>query len=280
MFGYVTVNRDTLTEAEEKRFKEVYCGVCASLRRRGGQKARMTLSYDAAFLALILNALYEPEEEKGCLRCPAHPAHPREYAVSEMTDYAADVNMLLFYYSMLDKWHDDRSRTSLVISRVYRKRVAALEKRYPEKTRVIQEALGRLSALEKARDNNIDAAAGCFGTLLGEVYALREDIWGESLRRMGYALGRFIYLMDAWDDAEKDEKTGSFNPLVAWKGEADYEERVYEALKLEIAACAMEFERLPIVQDAGIIRNVLYSGVWCKYVGRKKEAQERKGKKA
>ena len=279
MFGYVTINRESLTEAEQNRFREVYCGVCASLRRISGHKGQMTLSFDAAFLALLLNALYEPEEERSTYRCAAHPARPRVCAVSGMTDYAADMNLILFYERAMDNWTDDKSRAALAVSKVYRKSAEAAAARYPQKSRVIQEELGRLAEIEKARLSDIDAAAGCFGRLLGEIYAPREDEWASALRRMGCALGRFIYLIDAWDDAEKDEKRGSYNPLLAWKGEADYEARVYQALTMEIAACALEFEKLPIVQDASIVRNVLYSGVWTKYVG-KKEARERKGKEA
>ena len=73
MFGYVMINPDTLTDAERRRFREVYCGVCASLRERGGRRGQITLSYDAAFLALVLNALYEPEEQKGSTLCATHP---------------------------------------------------------------------------------------------------------------------------------------------------------------------------------------------------------------
>ena len=279
MFGYVTINRDSLTEAEQNRFREVYCGVCASLCRRAGQKGRITLSFDAAFLALLLNALYEPREERGSARCAVHPAKPRAYAVSEMTDYAADMNLLLFYERALDNWADDKSHAALAAARLTRKTADAAAKRHPEKARVIREELARLSEIEKARLSDMDAAAGCFGRLLGEVYAFRGDEWAPTLRRMGCALGRFIYLIDAWDDAEKDEKRGSYNPLLSWRAEPDYEERVYRALTMEIAACALEFEKLPIVQDASIVRNVLYSGVWTKYVG-KKEARERKGKEA
>lgn len=96
---------------------------------------------------------------------------------------------------------------------------------------------------------------------------------------MGGALGRFIYLIDAWDDAAKDERHGSYNPLLPLRREPDYEERVYQILTMEIAECAMEFEKLPIVQDAGIIRNVLYSGVWTVY-SRRREAAEKKRKAA
>ena len=277
MFGYVTVNPDELSEAEKARFREIYCGVCVSLKRRGGARNRMTLSYDAAFLALLLNALYEPEEEKGLLRCAAHPAKKQAFAVSEMTGYAADMNVLLFYYRALDNWQDDHSRVAQAVSKAFARRAQAVAEKYPEKARAIQECLSTLAALERERSADTDATAGCFGRLLGEIYAVREDEWAQGLGRMGCALGRFIYLLDAWDDAEKDEKSGSFNPLLPIRAEPDYETRVYSFLTMEIAACAMEFEKLPIVDDAHLIRNVLYSGVWTRY-SRKKEAQERKEK--
>ena len=277
MFGYVTVNPDELSDAEKARFREIYCGVCVSLKRLSGARGRLTLSYDAAFLALLLNALYEPEEEKGLVRCAVHPAKRHPYAKSEMTEYAADMNVLLFYYRAMDNWQDDHSRVSLALSKAFFSRAQAVCGKYPEKARIIKESLSELARLERERSADTDATAGCFGRLLGEIYAAREDEWAYGLRRMGCALGRFIYLLDAWDDAEKDEKSGSFNPLLPLKNEPDYEARVYSFLTMEIAACAMEFEKLPIVDDAHLIRNVLYSGVWTRY-SRKKEAQERKEK--
>ncbi len=279
MFGYVMINPDTLTEAEKLRFREVYCGVCASLRARGGRRGQLTLSYDAAFLALVLNGLYEPEEQRGSTLCATHPAKRQQFSQSAMTLYAADVNLLLSYEHMLDNWKDDRSHVSLTLSRFYRKRYQEAAARYPEQAKAIRRELQALSEVEKARLTDLDAAAGCFGRLLGSVFSPYDDEWRPGLTRMGCALGRFIYLIDAWDDAAKDERRGNYNPLLPLRREPDYEARVRQILTMEIAECAMEFEKLPIVQDAGIIRNVLYSGVWTVY-SRKREAAEKKQKTA
>lgn len=279
MFGYVMINPDTLTDAEKQRFREVYCGVCASLRERGGRRGQITLSYDAAFLALVLNALYEPEEQKGSTLCATHPTRRQHFSKSPMTLYAADVNLLLFYERMLDNWKDDRSHVSLALARFYRRRYQEAAARHPAQAQAIRKELQALSEVEKARLTDLDAAAGCFGRLLGAAFAPYDDEWKPGLTRMGGALGRFIYLIDAWDDAAKDERHGSYNPLLPLRREPDYEERVYQILTMEIAECAMEFEKLPIVQDAGIIRNVLYSGVWTVY-SRRREAAEKKRKAA
>ena len=268
MFGYVTVDAETLSPEERARFRRIYCGVCSCLP---GMRGRFTLSYDSAFLALVLNALYEPEETLEKAHCPVHPFSKHEKECSEITAYAADINIILFYYSLLDGWTDDKSAVKKVISDTLKHSFEAAVQRQPGKAVAIEQALKQLSGLEKARTADIDAAAGCFGHLLGEVFAYRDDMWAGTLRAMGDALGRFIYICDAWDDADKDKKNGAFNPLLPLRDEPDYEERVFEMLKLEMAACADAFERLPIVKDINIIRNVIYSGVWTKYSAKRKQ---------
>ena len=277
MFGYVTVNTETLTESEKARFGEIYCGVCRELKLGEGKCGQWTLSYDSAFLALLLNALYEPEEKRYLARCGAHPAKKKPYALSEYTKYAADINVLLFYLSALDGWKDDKSSIKRVMAAVFKKRAMAAKTAYPRQAQAIERELEALSIIEENRENDPDAACACFGRLLGEVLVYKEDEWAQYLRRTGYALGRFIYLMDAWEDADKDAKSGSYNPLLFMRERADYEENVYNILMLEIADCAQAFEKLPIVRDAGILRNILYSGVWVKY-SRRLESLQEKGK--
>ena len=80
MFGYIVTNLNALDADRQKRFRALYCGLCRTLRKRHGFAGSATLSYDLTFLALLLNALYEPGEEAGAERCPAHPAKRHEYA--------------------------------------------------------------------------------------------------------------------------------------------------------------------------------------------------------
>lgn len=276
MFGYVNINQDALSEREIARFKEIYCGVCRALRLGEGRLCHLALSYDFAFLALLLNALYEPEEEKGEKRCEPHPKKKQPYALSRYVEYAADMNALLYYLSALDGWTDDKNYLKLAFSKALEKRALSVREKYPRQAAAIETELKRLSEIEKARLMDLDAAASAFGRLLAEVFVSEEDEWAKYLRRMGYSLGRFIYFMDAWDDADKDMKSGSYNPLLAIKSNEDYEETVHRILTLEIAECAMAFEKLPIVEDVNLLRNILYSGVWVKYYRAKEE--ESKGK--
>ena len=276
MFGYVNISQDQLTEKEISRFREIYCGVCRALRLGEGHLCHLALSYDFAFLALLLNALYEPEEEIGEKRCEPHPTKKQPYALSKYVEYAADMNALLYYLSALDGWLDDKNYLKLAFSKALHKRALSVKEKYPRQANAIETELKRLSEIEKARLNDLDAAASGFGRLLAEVFTPNEDEWAKYLRQMGYSLGRFIYFMDAWDDADKDQKSGSYNPLLVIKSAEDYEENVHRILTLEIAECAMAFEKLPIIRDVNILRNILYSGVWAKYYKVKEE--ESKGK--
>lgn len=276
MFGYVNVSQDQLSEKEIGRFREVYCGVCRALRAGDGRLCHLALSYDFAFLALLLNALYEPEEIRGEKRCEAHPAKKQKYALSKYVEYAADMNALLYYFSALDGWMDDKNYLKFVFSKALEKRALSVMKKYPRQAKAVETEIKNLSDIEKARIMDPDAAGSCFGRLLQEVFVPEEDEWSGYLRAMGYSLGRFIYFMDAWDDLARDAKTGAYNPFSPMKDNDDYEEIVHRILTLEIAECAMAFEKLPIVEDVNILRNILYSGVWAKYYKSKEE--ESKGK--
>lgn len=276
MFGYININTEALTEKEVARFREVYCGVCRALRLGEGRICHLALSYDFAFLALLLDALYEPEETRDEKRCAPHPKKKQPYVISKYVEYAADMNALLFYLSALDGWLDDKNYLKLAFSHALKKRAFAAREKYPRQAAAVEEEMKRISQIEKARSNDLDAAASCFGRLLSEIFVYDEDEWSRYLRTMGYSLGRFIYFMDAWDDCEKDEKTGSYNPLLPLKVTDDFDETVHRILTLEIAECAMAFEKLPIVEDVNILRNIVYSGVWAKYY--KAKEKESKGK--
>ncbi len=109
MFGYIVPNQEALSEEDHTLYREYYCGLCSELRDRYGRSGQVTLSYDAAFLVLLLTSLYEEEEEYSSVRCLLHPLHSHNTRRNQFTAYAADMNLLLSYYSCLDDWNDERS---------------------------------------------------------------------------------------------------------------------------------------------------------------------------
>lgn len=270
MFGFVTANSAELNEDQKKRYSGVYCGICRRIRQQHTRTARLTLSYDMAFLALLLMSLYEPEETGGCRACGLHPIKPRPWVDNEYIRYAADMNVALSYYKCLDDWQDEHKLPERVMAGHLEKRMANLTAQYPRQCGAIETCIAQLSALEKAGCANPDQPANCFGHLMGELLVYREDLWAPYLRQMGLALGRFIYLADAVVDYEKDRRKNRYNPL-SGKDMGQWD----DYLVLTIGRCTENYEKLPLVQDKGLLDNILYSGVWMNFG--KKKRQEDKG---
>ncbi len=261
MFGFLNANLKELTDAQQDRYQAVYCGICRQIRSHASQTARLGLSYDMTFLALLLMSLYEPEEVQGSKACALHPLKPRPWVVSEYTDYAADMNIALAYYKAQDDIADDHRLTAQAMARIFGKHLPEIEKRYPRQCNAIDACIRELTAMEKAGCANPDEPAGCFGRLMGELLTYREDLWSPRLRQMGDALGRFIYLADAAVDYRRDSKRGKYNPFLAMGTGEDWS-RWEEYLVLAMGRCSEAFEMLPLVQDKALLNNILYSGIW------------------
>jgi len=262
VFGYVMANGAELDKTQRNRYSAVYCGICRNIRRSASQSARLGLQYDMTFLALLLMSLYEPEETDGKHACMLHPL--RHWTDNEYVRYAADMNILLAYYKCKDDQDDEGSLTAKVMAGVFEKALPDIQKRYPRQCEAVETSIATLNRLEKDGCNNPDAVAGCFGQLMGQLFVYREDLWSDTLYRMGFALGRFIYLADAAVDYRRDKKKDRYNPfLTMGKGE-DYQ-AWEEYLVLAMGRCTECFERLPLVQDKKLLDNILYSGVWVQY---------------
>ena len=273
MFGFVAANMKELNQAQQDRYSGVYCGICIRIREQASQLARMGLSYDMAFLALLLMSLYEPEETAAPLRCAAHPLRKRLWFDNEYIRYAADMNVALAYYNFLDDWQDDGKRSAKWLANTFGKTLPQIEAKYSRQCEAIRSSIQALSALERANCPNPDLPAHEFGYLLGELLVYREDLWAPTLRQMGDALGRFIYLADAAVDYRTDQRKGKYNPLLAMGSGEDWH-RWDEYLVLAMGRCTAYYEKLPLVQDKEILDNILYSGVWSNFRGRGAKARE------
>lgn len=276
MFGYVTITGDTLPKEERERYRAFYCGLCRALRRRYGNPGRATLSYDATMLWLLLSSLYEPEERTGVERCILHPVKPHPYVDNELANYCADMNMALAYQKCLDNWRDEKSLASLAEAKALRPAYEKVSALYPEKCAAIEQCLAAIHQAEARDDPSPDELANLSGQMLGVIYRYGDDLWADDLQRMGEGLGRFIYLMDAYDDLPGDLRRKRFNPLKAIADREDYEEFCKESLTLLIAESTQVFETLPLVRDVEILRNILYAGCWTRYRIRQKRRDKDK----
>jgi hypothetical protein len=175
------------------------------------------------------------------------------------------MNLLFAYYKDLDDWKDDRDRRAFVRSEKLARFLPGIYERRPAQTECADEIMERLSQIERRNILNPDEPANCFGALMGEILdwkSERESARGIKLRRVGEALGRFLYLLDASNDLRDDIRKERYNPLIS-QTDTDFE----PLLTMLIGECTREFEELNPERDAHLLRTVLYSGVWMKYRG-------------
>ena len=276
MFGYVQIRKPELKIKDYEVYHAFYCGLCERLRAKYGLAGRITLTYDMTFLIILLSSVYNIKCRHEKRHCIVHPAKKHRILYNEITDYCADINYLLSYYQCIDDKNDDASLRGGAGALVYKKGAKQVEKSYKRQADAVKKSLGRLSVLEKDRAYNIMENASCFGSLLAELFIYKDDIFKVYLGDMGYYLGRYIYIMDAYDDLQEDIKNGRYNPFKDSVKEDGFEENTREMLLNEISAACGAFERLPCINYIDILRNILYAGVWNRYdyIHAKKKEEE------
>jgi len=269
MFGYVRPAGET--EADRAHFAAAYCGLCRALGARYGQAARCLLSYDLAFLAVLLwppGPLPEPERR----RCVAHPiGRQAYYPGNPALALAADYTVILSWHQLADKLSDPgggkwryRAGTAAV-RRAYGKARAA----QPAFDALVRAQLDRLHALERANCPRLDEPADAFAAILSAAAAEASDPRQRRvLAQLLYHLGRWIYLVDADDDLAEDFASGGYNPLIGrfglTEGRLDGGARSELASTLDhsIHLMAAAYELGDFGPWSGLVRSTVYEGLF------------------
>jgi len=276
LLGVMMVRKDELKFREYDRYRGYYCGLCRAIGQRCSSACRMALSFEMTFLAMLHTSLYEPETSAEKHRCLFHPVTKQLMLSNEAIDYAADLSALVSYYDLLDGWEDERRVDRLAASRVLKSAAKRAGERLPRQKEAVERYVRALHEVEKRNDQNLDAAANLTGEMLAELYVMREDVYAKDLRELGFYLGKFIYLCDSYEDIERDIKKKNYNPLIERGRDEAFAGHCEQMLSDMMARAAMAFERLPLLEDAEIMRNILYSGVWLRF---EHATEQRKAKK-
>jgi hypothetical protein len=267
MFGYVVADQPEMKIREYEVYHSFYCGLCRSLKKNHGRISQLTLTYDMTFLVMLLTGLYEPKTMKTTSTCLVHPLRKHTQRYNEYCDYAADMNVLLSYEKCLDDWKDEKKHAGRAMAAMLKGANKKILEKYPQKTEKILENLQAIYQAEEKNELDIDVISGYYGKVMAEIFACHQDVWEETLRRMGFFLGKFIYIMDAFEDVKEDLEKGNYNPLKKsfLEDSLRFQEKCEQILTMMMAECAHEFEKLPILEHVDILRNILYSGVWVRY---------------
>lgn len=265
MLGVMTVRQPELKFREFDRYRGVYCGLCRAIGKRCGAVCRLALSFEMTFMAMLLTSLYEPETAQDMRRCVLHPVKKRLMLANEAIDYCADMSALTAYYDLRDGWEDEKKAAHLAASSLLKSAAQRAGEKWPAQREAIVSYVEKLHAVEAANEQNLDAAANLTGEMLASLFVMKKDVYERDLRELGFHLGKFIYLCDCYEDVERDVKKNNYNPLIVRSGEEGFAAQCEEMLSLIMAQGARAFERLPLIEDAEIMRNILYSGAWMRF---------------
>lgn len=265
LFGYIILNKPEIKFKEFDIYRSYYCGLCKELKKSSGNFSRLLLSYDMTFIYILLTSLYEPKTTVVRERCGLNLAKKQLILRNEIGEYIADMSTIMSYYKCRDDWKDERKLKAKVLLEIIKRKNKNLSKKYQKKVKNISYWMKKIDEGEKKNNQNIDEMAGYFGQIMAELFAYKDDEWQQSLRKMGFFLGKFIYLMDAYDDFFEDLEKGNYNPFLEMSGEENFDERVGKILLMMMAECTRVFEQLPIIENVELLRNILYAGVWVKY---------------
>lgn len=252
---------------EDEAYKGIYCSLCRELGKRYGIVSRMFLSYDSSFLALALMALSEEKiffEQK---RCPFNPAKKCNFCSQSRKElsFAADISVLLLYHKIKDNIQDSTIFKALlyrIILLLVLPSYKKAKKLCPDGAKIIEDYISQQNTVEEKQSQNIDEAAEPTAILLKKLYSMEETDEDARLVRelVGYHIGRWVYLIDAFDDIEKDRKSGNYNPFLL--GNNDNYEKIKGDILMTAGEAVKAYELLNIKCFKGIIENVIYDGLY------------------
>ena len=268
MFGYIRVYKPDLKISEYETYKSIYCGLCQQLGREYTPLARMTLSFDFTFLAALNMALAEDKPVYTKRKCPANPLKKCIMAdLREIQSHCCDCAVLMLWYKLEDDLKDHGTASRLRAAAFYPAARLAYRKaaqRRPELDQLIGNNMRLQAETEAACTASVDLASEPTAQVLSGLFStLSEDpVQKRVLERLGYLLGRYVYLCDALDDLEDDREKGNYNPFLAdQSAEPEQIETVIGTLYLTIAEAAKTFELLELKRFEPILANILYLGM-------------------
>ncbi len=264
MLGYIKAYKSELRIKEYEMYKAVYCSLCKYMGKRYGFLTRFTLSYDFTFLALLNMSLSDTVCTAKQGRCVCNPLKKCTYCADsdELLCYPAAASVITVYYNLLDNVADEKGikkAACFLLSRIFGKAHKKAAADFPEIERVTAEYIKNQSEVEKSGCRDVDRAAEPTGQVLSAFFSHCSDNVDDkrALERLGYCIGRYIYLMDALCDREDDIKKKRYTPLSYDDGVERAQRNVYMCINESVKA----FELLNIKQLKNILGNIIYLGL-------------------
>lgn len=266
MFGLVNVYKDELKIKDYEMFRAYYCGLCKALGKRYNQLVRLGLSYDMTFLAIIADSLSESQPTVNIDGCIKHIGKHRICTSNTAIDFSADMSVILTYHKLKDDVTDENSIKAFLANIPYCRAFRKASEKYPEVSENIKSNLDRLSSLERAQSGSIDEVADTFACLTSAIFSAFDPV----LASIGYNIGRFIYIADAYSDIKYDSEHKLYNPYLCmydpeYINTDNFKHEVMGSLNMTLYAVSEAYRELDIKKNKVILDNIIYMGLRSAY---------------
>lgn len=265
MFGYIKPYKPEMRMKEYELYRSFYCSMCKKLGKSYGIFARFTLNYEFVFLALLYSSLNSSDCPTKQGRCPFNPAKKCNYCEisGEEFEFSSSAAVMLLYYKLLDNLRDEKGIKRLKylgFQPMFKSNYKKAKAKYPEIDKLFADYDAEQQAIEKEDITDIDKAAEPTAKMLGSLFKMcsDDDTQKRILERLGYCMGRYIYIIDAVADIEKDKKSGAYNPI---KNREDAKALAERQLYFSVNEATAAFELLKICKFKNILGNIISLGL-------------------
>lgn len=276
MIGYIKIYKPELKMKDFQLYNAYYCGICKALGHNYGLIFRNLLNYDAVFVAIALDSINDSIIDYEKFRCVLHPVKKKLRCINNnMINYLADVTVYMTYKKLLDDINDDNSLSAKIGAAAFKKAYNMSCIKIGELAHYINSVLKELTALEKINSDSIDETADCYGKIYSKIFTekiSKDSVKYKAVEWLGYNLGRWIYITDAYDDIESDLKKRRYNPILCrfpMDKEMlieDYKSSILERMSFimysTLNEAAKSYDLIDKSVNSGIINNILYEGLY------------------
>ncbi|MBR6533793.1 MAG: hypothetical protein IKT44_05130 [Clostridia bacterium] len=266
MFGYIRISKGELKVKEYELYRGVYCSLCKVLGKNYGLVSRFTLNYDFTFLCLLNMSLKDGCDKFTKKGCTFNPLKKCQFCDNtEALEMPSAAAMIMSYYKLLDNIEDEKGIKKfgyLILKPFLKSANKKAKKKYPYIEEIVAQYISKQAELEKSDCKEIDRVADPTAIALSKLLMLcsEDSTQKRVLERLGYCLGRYVYILDAFCDLEEDIKKGRYNVL-----KSKPKTEVCEYIKSQIYFCINEstkaFELLDIKKYKSVLGNIIYLGL-------------------